>query len=253
MVKVALTKLFILVFYNKEDAENFFQIAKKILLEKENGNVYWVQDLREEIENFDMSFHKIIIGMSLWAKAQISPIAFFLGGLISQTIIKYTRKFKPTKQWFWFNFNEIVENVDIKAERTLKGTKYDDQIAIFGNDIQKKLEEINIFMIGAGALGCEFLKCFSEMGISTSKSKNSKVTITDNDYIEESNLNRQFLFRMKDIGLSKSEVASNYVKNVNNDFNCISLLFRMKHWNILLLLIKKNQFLCALYEITQLQ
>lgn len=212
---------------NKEDAEKFFQIAKKILIEKENDKAYWVQGLREEIENFDMFFYKIIIGMSVWAKAQISPIASFLGGLISQTIIKYTGKFKPTKQWFWFNFNEIVENIDINSERTLKGTKYDDQIAIFGNDIQKKLEEINIFMIGAGALGCEFLKCFAEMGISTSKSKNSMVTITDNDCIEESNLNRQFLFRMKDIGLSKSEIASNYVKNVNKDFNCISLKGRV--------------------------
>ena len=212
---------------NKEDAEKFFQIAKKILIEKEKNNVYWVQGLREEIENFDTFFYKIIFGISVWAKAQISPIASFLGGLISQTIIKYTRKFKPTKQWFWFNFNEIVENVDINAERTLKGTKYDDQIAIFGNNIQKKLEEINIFMIGAGALGCEFLKCFSEMGISTSKSKNSKVTITDNDYIEESNLNRQFLFRKKDIGLSKSKLACDYVKSINKDFKCIPLKGRV--------------------------
>jgi len=212
---------------NKKDAEIFFQISKKILIEKEKENVYWVQGLREEIENFDTFFYKIINGLSLWAKAQISPIASFLGGLIAQTIIKKTGKFKPTKQWFWFNFNEIIENIDINAERSLKGTKYDDQIAIFGNNIQKKLEEINIFMIGAGALGCEFLKCFSEMGISTSKSKNSMVTITDNDYIEESNLNRQFLFRMKDIGLSKSEVASNYVKNMNHDFNCISLKGRV--------------------------
>lgn len=212
---------------SKKDAEKLFQIAKKILKEKENDSVYWVQGLREEIENFDMFFYKIIIGLSLWAKAQISPIASFLGGLISQTIIKHTGKFKPTKQWFWFNFNEIIENVDINAERTLKGTNYDDQIAIFGDNIQKKLEGLNIFIIGAGALGCEFLKCFSEMGISTSKSKNSIVTITDNDYIEESNLNRQFLFRMKDIGLSKSEVASNYVKNMNHDFKCIPLKGRV--------------------------
>ena len=212
---------------NKEDAEKFFQIAKKILVEKENNEIHWIKGLREEIENFDTFFYKIIIGFSLWAKAQISPIASFLGGLIAQTIIKYTGKFKPTKQWFWFNFNEVVENIDINAERTLKGTKYDDQIAIFGNNIQKKLEKINIFMIGAGALGCEFLKCFSEMGISTSKSKKSEVTITDNDYIEESNLNRQFLFRKKDIGLSKSEVSSNYVKNMNHDFNCISFKGRV--------------------------
>eukprot|EP00952_Eustigmatos_sp_NYUAD-ZCMA_P007644 32261-Eustigmatos_ZCMA.PRE.1 len=34
------------------------------------------------------------------------------------------------------------------------------------------------------------------------------VTITDNDSIEKSNLNRQFLFREKDLGLPKSEAAA---------------------------------------------
>ena len=35
---------------------------------------------------------------------------------------------------------------------------YDDQMAIYGNKIQEKLNNENIFIIGAGALGCEFLK-----------------------------------------------------------------------------------------------
>ncbi len=35
----------------------------------------------------------------------------------------------------------------------MKNSRYDDQIAILGNEIQKKLSQTNIFMIGAGALG----------------------------------------------------------------------------------------------------
>ena len=31
-------------------------------------------------------------------------------------------------------------------------------MAIYGNKIQEKLNNENIFIIGAGALGCEFLK-----------------------------------------------------------------------------------------------
>ena len=212
---------------NKKDSEELFNIANKMFIERENKNLYWINGLREEINNFDVFFKKIIIGLSLWAKAQISPIASFLGGLISQSIIKYTGKFIPTKQWFWFNFNEIVENLDINKEIILNGTRYDDQIAIFGNQMQKMLEEKNIFVVGAGALGCEFLKTFSMMGISTSKSKNSMIIATDNDSIEESNLNRQFLFRRKDIGLSKSKVACDYVKSINKDFKCIPLKGRV--------------------------
>lgn len=44
-------------------------------------------------------------------------------------------------------------------------------------------------MIGAGALGCEFLKIFALMGLGL-KDNNGKVTVTDDDQIEVSNLNR---------------------------------------------------------------
>ncbi len=75
-------------------------------------------------------------------------------------------------------------------------------------------------MIGAGALGCEYLKLFALMGISTDK--NSKVTVTENDNIEISNLSRQFLFYTDVIGKSKSECACLAVRNINKEFNCES-------------------------------
>jgi ubiquitin-activating enzyme E1 len=48
-------------------------------------------------------------------------------------------------------------------------------------------------MIGAGALGCEYLKAFALMGVGCGEG--GAVHVTDNDHIEISNLNRQFLFR----------------------------------------------------------
>jgi ubiquitin-activating enzyme E1 len=48
-------------------------------------------------------------------------------------------------------------------------------------------------MVGSGALGCELLKAFALMGLGCSSE--GKVHNTDNDNIEVSNLNRQFLFR----------------------------------------------------------
>ena len=50
--------------------------------------------------------------------------------------------------------------------------------------------------IGAGAIGCEMLKNWALMGIATGQ---GKVTVTDMDVIETSNLSRQFLFRPKDV------------------------------------------------------
>lgn len=61
----------------------------------------------------------------------------------------------------------------------------------------------NIFLVGAGAIGCEHLKNLY-----------GRVTITDMDTIEESNLNRQFLFRKPDIGQFKSDCAKNSILNM---------------------------------------
>ena len=80
----------------------------------------------------------------------------------------------------------------------LQGSRYDGQIAVFGKQLQNKLESLQIFLVGAGALGCEFLKNFAMMGISTGSG--GLLTITDDDVIEKSNLSRQFLFRDWDIG-----------------------------------------------------
>ena len=113
-----------------------------------------------------------------------------------------------------------MNDLNIKeSDKKILNSRYDDQIAIFGNEIQKKLSETNIFIIGAGALGCEFLKTFASMGIATQNEK--RVSVTDNDNIELSNLNRQFLFNKNSIGISKSEVACETIKKMNGDINCV--------------------------------
>ena len=215
---------------SEDDAEELLKISKNIFNEKDNINEeekeFWIKGLKEEIKDFDNLFKKTIKNLSLWARAEISPIASFLGGIVAQEIIKHTGKFMPINQWLWLNFSQIVENLDNnKIDRSLKGTRYDDQIAIFGNQMQQNIEKTNIFMIGAGALGCEFLKAFSLMGIASNDK--FSVTVTDNDNIIESNLNRQFLFRKENIGKSKSKVACQSVKRINPSFNCIDLQARI--------------------------
>jgi len=54
--------------------------------------------------------------------------------------------------------------------------------------------------VGAGAIGCEMLKNWAMMGVAAAAAgTDGKITVTDMDHIEKSNLNRQFLFRPNDI------------------------------------------------------
>ena len=55
-----------------------------------------------------------------------------------------------------------------------------------GDELERKLEEAKVFMVGCGAIGCELLKNFAMLGLSTK----GQITITDPDHIETSNLNR---------------------------------------------------------------
>ena len=157
--------------------------------------------------------------LCLYLKAELPPITSFLGGVVAQEAIKLTGKFTPFNQWFEFEFNYLTKEYNEKTNKVKKymeETRYIEQIRVFGEEVQNKLNSLNIFVVGAGAIGCEYLKNLAMMGIS---SKDGILTLTNFDKIELSNLNRQFLFGENNIGQFKSEVAKYYVKKMNNSIN----------------------------------
>jgi len=85
--------------------------------------------------------------------------------------------------------------------------------------MQKKLGNCKLFMVGAGAIGCELIKSYALMGIGCGNE--GMVHVTDDDNIEMSNLNRQFLFRSEHIGRSKSQIACLIGKEMNRDLKVL--------------------------------
>ncbi|KAF8402591.1 hypothetical protein HHK36_010678 [Tetracentron sinense] len=149
------------------------------------------------------------------ARAVLNPMAAMFGGIVGQEVVKAcSGKFHPLFQFFYFDSVESLptERLDPSDLKPLN-SRYDAQISVFGSKLQKKLEDAKMFIVGSGALGCEFLKNVALMGVCCSNQ--GKLTITDDDVIEKSNLSRQFLFRDWNIGQAKSAVAASVAGSIN--------------------------------------
>ena len=156
--------------------------------------------------------------LSYQARGDLAPMAAFFGGLAAQEVLKsVSGKFHPILQWLYFDSLESLPTSVKRSEELCKpmGTRYDGQIAVFGRDFQEKLANIKEFLVGAGAIGCEMLKNWAMIGLATGPK--GKISVADMDQIEKSNLNRQFLFRPKDVGKLKSECAAQAVQAMNPD------------------------------------
>ena len=160
------------------------------------------------------------------SSAIINPMCAFLGGIVGQEILKAcSHKFTPIQQLLYFDAFECLpkptEYNNNYDEFKPVGNRYDDNIAVFGKSIQDKVLKSKMFLVGAGAIGCEMLKNWALMGVGCDINKEGQIIVTDMDQIERSNLNRQFLFRKSDIGSAKSVAAAASVRVMNKDINII--------------------------------
>lgn len=77
---------------------------------------------------------------------------------------------------------------------------------------QEKLKQAKVLVIGAGGLGCPVLQYLTAAGVGT-------IGIIDFDVVDETNLQRQILFDVKDIGKPKVEIAKQKLSGQNPYIN----------------------------------
>ena len=106
----------------------------------------------------------------------------------------------------------------------------------FGVIGQKKLKSSKVLVLGMGGLGCPLSIYLASLGIGT-------IGIVDNDKVELSNLNRQIIYNVNDIGKFKVNVAKNKIKLINKKVVIKSFRLRVNKNNIARL-IKNFDIVC---------
>jgi len=85
-----------------------------------------------------------------------------------------------------------------------------------GEEGQKKLDDALVLVVGAGGLGSPVITYLASAGV-------GKIIVADGDTIELSNLNRQFLHSIHDIGKNKAESAEATAGSINGVSTIISI------------------------------
>jgi len=90
--------------------------------------------------------------------------------------------------------------------------RYSRQLGVFGTDGQKKLKGSTISVVGAGGLGSSALMYLASAGV-------GRIRIIDDEDVEISNLNRQVLYTVADVGRKKSEAAVRRLGEMNDEIS----------------------------------
>ena len=85
---------------------------------------------------------------------------------------------------------------------------------------QRKLKAASVAVVGAGGIGSSVIPALAGAGI-------GRLTIIDDDVVELGNLHRQPLFRERDAGYSKADLALQFVQRLNHHVKAIPVQQRI--------------------------
>lgn len=95
------------------------------------------------------------------------------------------------------------------------------QLDGIGESGQEKLLAASVLIVGVGGLGCPLALYLCGAGV-------GRIGIIDDDQVAESNLHRQILYTMEDVGRYKVEVAAERLQNMNPHITIEPMVDRLK-------------------------
>ncbi len=144
-----------------------------------------------------------------------APMVNIFGGIVAHEIFKCViHKGSPIHQFMFYDAVKCLPSIteaDITLVRktcNLKiiqvdilnirqtGTRDDALIQVFGNTLADKIQTSNVFLVGAGSIGCEILKILGLLGVATHE---GKIEVMDNGTVTTSHLAHHSLYRAADI------------------------------------------------------
>ena len=90
---------------------------------------------------------------------------------------------------------------------------------------QGRLRDARVLVVGAGGLGSAVLQYLCAAGLGA-------LVITDPDRVEESNLHRQPIYRMEDLGLLKAQAAREALLSLNPQVRIEAVCERLTPSNV---------------------
>ena len=98
---------------------------------------------------------------------------------------------------------------------------YSRQVALpeVGATGQAKLHAASVLVVGAGGLGVPVLQYLAAAGV-------GRIAVMDDDVVESSNLHRQPLYEVADIGRHKAEAAAGRLAGINRELRCEAIVER---------------------------
>jgi molybdopterin/thiamine biosynthesis adenylyltransferase/rhodanese-related sulfurtransferase len=121
----------------------------------------------------------------------------------------------------------VSPGADLTSAET---TRYARQISLLqiGVEGQRRLKAARVLVLGAGGLGSPVLTSLAAAGVGT-------IGVVDSDTVEDSNLQRQTIFRTADVGLPKAVAAVAALTAQNPLITITPLSLRMTAENVLAL------------------
>jgi sulfur-carrier protein adenylyltransferase/sulfurtransferase len=116
--------------------------------------------------------------------------------------------------------------MDRRHEEEAMSDRYARQLVLpeVGPDGQARLAAASVLVVGAGGLGCPVLQYLAGAGV-------GRLAIVDHDTVEETNLHRQPLYAMADIGKPKAKAAAAVLKRFNPVIEAAPVVARLTPQN----------------------